>query len=108
MEQWLRDNNLHEFGAQAALDPIIQASQLLQARKTDTDVDSVCDMCSRLSAAQVTSRQGGQGADKVVRLAPNGTNLGLVKISFSELKLILKSPRFVTFRANLTQFGCQI
>jgi len=53
LEQWLRDNNLHEFGAQAALDPIIQASQLLQARKTDTDVDSVCDMCSRLSAAQI-------------------------------------------------------
>ena len=24
------------------------------------------------------------------------------------LKLILKRPRFVTFEANLTQFGCQI
>nr|KAI8752401.1 unconventional myosin-Va-like [Biomphalaria glabrata] len=53
LEQWLRDNNLHEFGAQAALEPIIQASQLLQARKTDSDVDSVCDMCSKLTTAQI-------------------------------------------------------
>ncbi|XP_059173032.1 unconventional myosin-Va-like [Physella acuta] len=53
LEQWLRDNNLHEFGALGALDPIIQASQLLQARKTDSDVDSVCDMCSKLTNAQI-------------------------------------------------------
>ncbi|CAL1542577.1 unnamed protein product [Lymnaea stagnalis] len=53
LEQWLRDNSLHEFGALGALDPIIQASQLLQARKTDSDVDSVCDMCSKLTTAQI-------------------------------------------------------
>ncbi|XP_035829478.1 unconventional myosin-Va [Aplysia californica] len=52
LEQWLRDNSLHEFGSLAALDPVVQASQLLQARKTDSDVDSVCDMCSRLTTAQ--------------------------------------------------------
>ncbi|BFZ14098.1 hypothetical protein BsWGS_17137 [Bradybaena similaris] len=53
LEQWLRDNTLHDFGAQAALEPIIQASQLLQARKTDSDVDSICDMCSKLTTAQI-------------------------------------------------------
>ena len=53
LEQWLRDNSLHEFGALGALDPIIQASQLLQARKTDSDVDTVCDMCSKLTTSQV-------------------------------------------------------
>ncbi|CAG5121150.1 unnamed protein product, partial [Candidula unifasciata] len=53
LEQWLRDNTLHDFGAQAALEPIIQASQLLQARKTDSDVDSICDMCSKLTPAQI-------------------------------------------------------
>ncbi|GFO41079.1 unconventional myosin-va [Plakobranchus ocellatus] len=53
LEQWLRDNSLHEFGAQAALEPIIQASQLLQARKTDSDVESICDMCSKLTTAQI-------------------------------------------------------
>ena len=46
------------------------------------------------------------------RLAPNGTNLGLLKISFLVIlarcakmnrKLILKSPRFVWFHANLAQ-----
>ena len=46
-----------------------------------------------------------------VGLAPNGTNPGLSKISFSTfwlaelLKLILKSPIFVPFGANLPQFG---
>ena len=46
------------------------------------------------------------------QMAPNGTNLGIFKISFSKfwllLKLILKSPRFVPFGTNLTQFVCQI
>ena len=45
-------------------------------------------------------------------MTPNGTNLGLFKISFSTfwarraqnvLKLILKSPRFVSFGANLSR-----
>ena len=46
-----------------------------------------------------------------VRLAPNGTNLGLFKMSFRRAKmfwkLILKSPRFVPFEFgdNLTNFG---
>ncbi|WAR28974.1 MYO5A-like protein [Mya arenaria] len=37
------------------LEPIVQASQLLQARKTDADVDSVCDMCSKLTVPQIDS-----------------------------------------------------
>ena len=49
----------------------------------------------------------------LARLAPNGTNLGLFKISFLFIlarcakmnrKLILKSPRFVPFGTNLTLF----
>ena len=52
------------------------------------------------------------------QLAPNGRNLRLFKISFSTfwlaeasqnvLELILKSLRFVSFGANLTQYECQI
>ncbi|ESO90956.1 hypothetical protein LOTGIDRAFT_122399, partial [Lottia gigantea] len=53
LEQWLRDNKLSESGAITALDPIIQASQLLQARKTDSDVDSISEMCSKLTNAQI-------------------------------------------------------
>ena len=45
---------MQDCGAQVCLDPIIQASQLLQARKTDSDVDSICEMCSKLTTSQVT------------------------------------------------------
>ena len=40
-----------------------------------------------------------------VRWCPNGTNLGLFKISFSTF---LKRPKFVQLGVILTQFGCQI
>ena len=53
LEQWLRDNRLVDCGAAQNLEPIVQASQLLQARKTDTDVDSIVEMCSKLSTSQV-------------------------------------------------------
>ena len=53
LEEWLRESKLGDSGALAAIEPIVQASHLLQARKTDTDVDSICDMCSRLTTSQV-------------------------------------------------------
>lgn len=53
LEQWTRDMRLHEAGVTDTLAPIIQAAQLLQARKTDEDVNSVCDMCDKLSVSQV-------------------------------------------------------
>jgi len=55
LEQWLRDNTLQETSVQHVLQPIVQASQLLQARKTDTDVDAICEMCSQLTTPQVTT-----------------------------------------------------
>ncbi|XP_011698075.1 PREDICTED: unconventional myosin-Va isoform X2 [Wasmannia auropunctata] len=51
LEQWGRDRRLET--ASEALQPIIQASQLLQARKTDEDVNSVCEMCNKLTANQI-------------------------------------------------------
>ncbi|XP_018338222.1 PREDICTED: unconventional myosin-Va isoform X4 [Trachymyrmex septentrionalis] len=51
LEQWGRDRRLET--ASEALYPIIQASQLLQARKTDEDVNSVCEMCHKLTANQI-------------------------------------------------------
>ncbi|XP_013411638.1 unconventional myosin-Va-like [Lingula anatina] len=53
IEQWLRDQHLQDCGAAEQLEPIIQASQLLQARKTEADVESICDMCSALSVPQI-------------------------------------------------------
>lgn len=51
LEQWAREEKL--MPATEALQPIIQAAQLLQARKNDEDVDSVCEMCNKLSANQI-------------------------------------------------------
>lgn len=51
IENWARSNQLEQ--ATEALQPIVQAAQLLQARKTDEDVDSVCEMCSKLTANQI-------------------------------------------------------
>jgi len=56
LEQWCRDNRLHqdqETGVMDTLQPIVQASQLLQARKTEEDVSRVCDMCDRLTSPQI-------------------------------------------------------
>lgn len=55
LEQWTRDMRLHESGVTDTLAPIIQAAQLLQARKTDDDVHSICDMCDKLTVSQVSN-----------------------------------------------------
>lgn len=39
------------------LQPIIQASQLLQARKSEEDVAPVCNMCDKLTSPQVSARE---------------------------------------------------
>lgn len=53
LENWTRDKRLDEQAVLNTLKPIIEAAHLLQARKTDEDVDSVCEMCSNLSAQQI-------------------------------------------------------
>ena len=53
LEQWIRDSKLQDSGASETLEPVIQASQLLQARKSDSDIKSICDMCPRLTIAQI-------------------------------------------------------
>jgi myosin-5 len=58
LEQWVRDQHIHGQDSMSAtivdtLQPIIQAAQLLQARKSDDDVSNICTMCSRLTSAQI-------------------------------------------------------
>ncbi|CAF0777038.1 unnamed protein product [Brachionus calyciflorus] len=53
LEQWVRDSKLQDSGACEMLDPVIQASQLLQARKSETDIQTICDMCPKLTIAQI-------------------------------------------------------
>ncbi|XP_067139175.1 unconventional myosin-Va-like isoform X3 [Centruroides vittatus] len=53
LEQWCRDQQMNQTEVTDILQPIIQASQLLQARKTDDDAQSICDMSNRLTTAQI-------------------------------------------------------
>ncbi|XP_065199527.1 unconventional myosin-Va isoform X2 [Planococcus citri] len=56
LEQWARDLNLgtsETANILEMLQPIIQAAQLLQARKTDNDVNSICDMCNKMTTNQI-------------------------------------------------------
>ncbi|KAG5877911.1 hypothetical protein JTB14_011625 [Gonioctena quinquepunctata] len=50
---WTREKNLDESAIQSTLQPIIQGAHLLQARKTDEDVSSICEMCSALTPLQI-------------------------------------------------------
>lgn len=57
LEQWVRDQHINGQDSNTTitdtLQPIIQAAQLLQARKSDDDVINICNMCSRLTSAQI-------------------------------------------------------
>merc|ERR1712223_899902 len=55
LEQWARDQKVHDDRSPIidALSPIVQASQLLQARKSDEDVQKICDMCDELKVSQL-------------------------------------------------------
>ncbi|XP_075219084.1 dilute class unconventional myosin isoform X2 [Lycorma delicatula] len=53
LEQWARDQKLQHPQILETLAPIIQASQLLQSRKTDDDVVTACEMCNKMSPQQI-------------------------------------------------------
>ncbi|XP_075312425.1 unconventional myosin-Vb isoform X2 [Odontesthes bonariensis] len=54
MEEWLRGNNLFQSKAAAALEPVIQAAQLLQVKKkTSQDAEAICSLCSSLTTQQI-------------------------------------------------------
>ncbi|KAF8788252.1 unconventional myosin-Va-like isoform X3 [Argiope bruennichi] len=53
LEQWCRDLRIQHTEVIETLQPIVQASQLLQARKTDEDVQNICDMCDKLTTSQI-------------------------------------------------------
>jgi len=56
LEQWARDQKLSDNSVMKTLEPIIQASQLLQARKTEDDIPSLCDMCDQLTVQRVRTK----------------------------------------------------
>ncbi|XP_051959994.1 unconventional myosin-Vb isoform X1 [Xyrauchen texanus] len=54
LEEWLRGKNLHQGGAIATMEPLIQAAQLLQVKKkTSQDAEAICSLCNALSLQQI-------------------------------------------------------
>jgi len=55
LEQWARDQNLEDNGTKVidTLLPVVQATQLLQARKSEEDVTGICEMCDKLRVSQI-------------------------------------------------------
>ena len=55
LEQWARDQKVHseQISVIEALTHIVQASQLLQARKSEDDVQTICYMTSKLKVSQI-------------------------------------------------------
>lgn len=54
LEEWLRSRGVLSGGAVAALEPLIQAVQLLQSgKKTEADAQALVQTCSALSSQQV-------------------------------------------------------
>lgn len=54
LEEWARQQLLTDPAITQTLEPIVQASQLLQARKTEEDVKSLCEMCDKLTVQRVS------------------------------------------------------
>jgi myosin-5 len=52
LEEWCLKHKVNA-DVTSTLVQLIQASQLLQARKTENDVDSICDICDKLTINQV-------------------------------------------------------
>ncbi|XP_078280012.1 unconventional myosin-Va-like [Rhinoraja longicauda] len=52
--EWLRGKSLHQSGAAEVLEPLMQATLLLQLNKvTDADAEAICSMCTALSQPQI-------------------------------------------------------
>ena len=54
LEEWLRSTRMYDQGMEETLEPLVQVAQLLQVKKrTNDDVDLICDTCTKLTVTQV-------------------------------------------------------
>ncbi|EEB10549.1 myosin-5A, putative [Pediculus humanus corporis] len=53
LEEWAKQHLLKDSSITETLQPIIQASHLLQARKEEEDIKSLCDMCDKLPEPRI-------------------------------------------------------
>lgn len=54
MEQWIREQQMPKWNEVVdKLDPIIQATKLLQTRKNEDNIPTIVEMCNKLNCAQI-------------------------------------------------------
>ncbi|XP_044857017.1 unconventional myosin-Vb-like [Mauremys mutica] len=54
LEEWLRAKGLQQSGAREVLQPLIQATKLLQVKKTmQEDAEAICCLCTALTTPQI-------------------------------------------------------
>lgn len=57
LEEWIRKSGLNDAGLKEMLEPLVQASQLLQVKKqAEQDAVEICEMCTELAPVQVIDR----------------------------------------------------
>ncbi|CAD5125633.1 DgyrCDS13833 [Dimorphilus gyrociliatus] len=113
LEQWLRDNKLAQQQTLETLEPIIQASQLLQARKSEEDVDAICEMCTKLTAAQIIKILNlytpvDEFEERVPVTFIRKMQLKLVDVKSTQTQQLLMDKKFnfaVTFQFSPTSIG---
>ena len=55
LEEWIRENEVTVYGLLECIQPVIQATKLLQMKKqTEDDARAICDLCTKLNSLQVT------------------------------------------------------
>ncbi|KAG2463560.1 MYO5B protein, partial [Polypterus senegalus] len=65
LEDWLRGRSLHLGGALEALEPLIQAAQLLQVSKqSESDAESIVQTCTALSTHQSLLKNRSEGESR--------------------------------------------
>nr|XP_046249242.1 unconventional myosin-Va-like [Scatophagus argus] len=54
LQEWLTERELATCDAKETLEPLVQAAQLLQInKKTEADAETICNMCTALTTAQI-------------------------------------------------------
>lgn len=54
VEEWVREHGLVSYGLLECIQPVVQATKLLQMKKkTEDDAKTICDVCTTLNTLQV-------------------------------------------------------
>ncbi|XP_074593590.1 unconventional myosin-Va-like isoform X2 [Brevipalpus obovatus] len=114
LEQWAREQQIPNCNdVVEKLEPIIQATKLLQAKKTDDSIETICEVCNKLNSSQIlkilnlyTPGEEGQISPQFIRkvqqhLQKTRSDLGaplLMDTKFSFNMIIPYNPSNVRFQ----------